>query len=338
MTPFELEQQLHPIRTWQDDLKFHYQAILGCGHFVNHERSYQWLVEENIGAHYLETQVLSDSYVRVYFGGLSEVELRVLARLFELSGEDEKANRSLYESFVLDYAKQHPEVDLSDYIASKMHSLHHSECFNKAYQPHYRVIKQQYLAYFDVFIQLECQQPYLIAIDGRCGSGKSTLGKLISEYYDCPLVHMDDFYLPQSMRTKERYATPGGNVHHERVKAEVIEPALRHEPLHYGIFSHEVMDVHHYIDVPTSSHLVVEGSYSLNPSLKDLYDIRIFMTIEPEHQLERILKRNGPVVLEEFKQRWIPLEELYFQNIHPEQWADIQINVTTLFGCETIKK
>ena len=56
-------------------------------------------------------------------------------------------------------------------------------------------------------------RPALAAIDGRCGSGKSTLAGLAAHRLGCPLFHMDDFFLPPALRTPERYAAPGGNVH-----------------------------------------------------------------------------------------------------------------------------
>ena len=51
---------------------------------------------------------------------------------------------------------------------------------------------------------------------------------------------------------------------------------------------------------------VVEGSYSCHPSLRALYDLRVFATIEPDEQLRRIEARNGGYA-EVFRTRWIPL-------------------------------
>ena len=65
-------------------------------------------------------------------------------------------------------------------------------------------------------------RPALAAIDGRCGSGKSTLAGLAAHRLGCPLFHMDDFFLPPALRTPERYAASGGNVHYERVEAELL--------------------------------------------------------------------------------------------------------------------
>lgn len=37
-------------------------------------------------------------------------------------------------------------------------------------------------------------RPILVAIDGRCGSGKTTLGEYLKGQFDCNLFHMDDFF------------------------------------------------------------------------------------------------------------------------------------------------
>ena len=35
----------------------------------------------------------------------------------------------------------------------------------------------------------------IVAIDGRCGSGKTTLAAELKRVYPCELIHTDDFFL-----------------------------------------------------------------------------------------------------------------------------------------------
>ena len=42
--------------------------------------------------------------------------------------------------------------------------------------------------------------PVLLGIDGRCGSGKTTLANWLAQQLHCPVLHTDDFYLPLSAR------------------------------------------------------------------------------------------------------------------------------------------
>ena len=70
---------------------------------------------------------------------------------------------------------------------------------------------------------------------------------------------------------------------------------------------------------------IVEGSYSCHPALWEHYDLRVFLTIDPENQMRRIEKRNGPEKAVMFAQRWIPLEELYFRAFDLQARCDIAL-------------
>ena len=39
----------------------------------------------------------------------------------------------------------------------------------------------------------EKELPVILAIDGRCGSGKTTLAGMIAQRYRAEVIHMDDF-------------------------------------------------------------------------------------------------------------------------------------------------
>ena len=156
--------------------------------------------------------------------------------------------------------------------------------------------------------------PAVLAIDGRCAAGKSTLGMKLAEAWDAPLFHMDDFYLQAHQRTEERLAEPGGNVDRERFLQEVLLPLRRGEPVLYRPFDCHSMDFRKAQQIAVKDIAIVEGSYACHPDLRDLYDLRIFMDIDPETQRERLLRRNGPEGLQRFIERWIPLEERYFES------------------------
>ncbi len=149
----------------------------------------------------------------------------------------------------------------------------------------------------------------VIAVDGRCAAGKTTLASLLEKKLGARTVHMDDFFLPEALRTPERLDTPGGNVHYERFLSEVA-PFLRE-----GAFSYMAFDCRSggFAEkrLPAAPYTVVEGSYCLHPSLIHLYDLKIFLDLPPALQRERILSREGARA-QTFFDKWIPLEEKYF--------------------------
>ena len=163
------------------------------------------------------------------------------------------------------------------------------------------------------FFEVHGDDVCVIAIDGRAASGKTTLAKRLEIEFGAGVIHMDDFFLPPELRTEERLSTPGGNVHYERFAEEVLPKLHCPEEFSYGKFDCSVMQINGEVTVGASCVRVVEGAYAFHPYFGCYSDIRIFSDIEYEEQLRRIKARNGDEKLETFKNRWIPLEEKYFE-------------------------
>ena len=166
-------------------------------------------------------------------------------------------------------------------------------------------------------------RPLLMCIDGRCTSGKSTLARILAERTDANVVHADDFYLQPHQRTAARYAEPGGNLDRERLLAEVIVPWRK-----TGAFCYRPYDAHEDTFAETICFArrpvtIIEGSYSSHPDLWPAYDLRVFLTTDRENQLRRVERRDGSAAVTEFRNQWIPLEELYFGSSHPEKRCDL---------------
>lgn len=154
---------------------------------------------------------------------------------------------------------------------------------------------------------------YIIAIDGRSASGKTTLANQLGSLLNADVLHMDDFFLPPKLRTKERLDMPGGNVHYERFMEEVLPYLSAKQPFSYRIFNCCKMDYDGRREMKDAPFRIVEGSYSHHPLFKDYADLTVFSDIEPEEQMRRIRLRNGDEKAEVFKNKWIPLEERYFK-------------------------
>lgn len=151
----------------------------------------------------------------------------------------------------------------------------------------------------------------LVAIDGRCAAGKTTLALQLQEKLGCPLFHMDDFFLRPEQRTQERYAQPGGNVDRERFREEVLIPLKAGSEIAYRRFDCRTMELQAPVVIHPGEVNLVEGTYSCHPALWEDCDLHIFMTVSPEAQLARLAQRDAQK-LAMFQSRWIPLEERYF--------------------------
>lgn len=167
-------------------------------------------------------------------------------------------------------------------------------------------------------------KPLIIGIDGRCASGKTTLAAWLQAETGCAVFHMDDFFLRPEQRTEKRLQAPGENVDHERFLEEVMLPLKSGKsPVVYRPYDCKKQALCGEVSVQTAEINIVEGSYSMHPSLWDFYDLRVFLTVSPEEQMRRIIARGGRESAEIFRERWIPLEEKYFSAFDIASRCDI---------------
>jgi len=166
----------------------------------------------------------------------------------------------------------------------------------------------------------------IIAIDGKCGSGKTTLANELGRLYDSNVFHMDDYYLRPELKTEERLKEVGGNVDYERFKDEVIKGILSGKEFNYQIYDCKKMQLTDIVSVSPRKLNIIEGSYSMHPSLIDNYHLKIFLDIDEESQKERILNRNGIEAYSRFVNEWIPKENQYFEKMNIREKCDLVIS------------
>ena len=174
--------------------------------------------------------------------------------------------------------------------------------------------------------QLQQKGRLIVAIDGRCGSGKSTLAARLERELRCSVFHMDDFFLRPQQRTAERFAQPGENVDHERFLEEVLLPLRSGQPLTYRPFSCAQQQLGAPVTAAPCRLAIVEGAYACHPDLWAYYDLWVFLTVDPETQMQRIEARSGAAKAAQFRDRWIPLEETYFSALDVQARCDMCIS------------
>lgn len=158
---------------------------------------------------------------------------------------------------------------------------------------------------------LKTGRQIVVAIDGNCTAGKTTLAAVLEKEYDCNVFHMDDFFLRPQQRTAERYAEPGGNVDYERFQEEVLIPLKKGSAFSYRPFSCKTFSLSDAVEVTPKALNIVEGTYCLHPYFGDVYDLKLFLSIDSELQRDRIYQRPRHVQGRFFTD-WIPMEKLYF--------------------------
>lgn len=167
------------------------------------------------------------------------------------------------------------------------------------------------------------KEKVVVAIDGRCASGKTTLAEALHTKTGWDVIHVDDFFLQPHQRNEERLKTPGNNFDRERFYEEVITNLNKPE-LTYRPYSFHQLCFLEPVTVCTTPVIIIEGSYSCHPSLMPYYDLTIFSDIDAKKQIERLKKRDASK-LDMFIQRWIPLEEEYFRTFDIAKKCDLVI-------------
>lgn len=166
-------------------------------------------------------------------------------------------------------------------------------------------------------------QPVLVALDGRCGSGKTTLAAQLARQFPGSItIHTDDYYLPPAQRVPGWETIPCANMNLERLQAEVLAPARAGQAFSTRAYSCREGDYLSPVSFPPAQLVLIEGSYSHHPSLAACYDLRLFVTCSREEQARRLRAREG-ARYPAFAARWIPLEESYFARYRIEENADL---------------
>lgn len=344
------QYNLYPNMQIQDMVKLIYQNEFAGGHLIKNEKdSLQKLQEE---CHYLEQkspniripdyvfEEIGNDLCRLHLTVLqcNNIELTTVNRFFLNTANSISGSIKSFEE-KLDVLRQcckdkelpYPLEELDAYLYVYKHHgyqpVSHSEIYRAAYAPAYRIVKSQYRDFFKIFCKIDLlmksKDTVNVAIDGNSSAGKTTLASLISDVYDCNIFHMDDFFLTPELKTEERLKEVGGNVDYVRFGQEIIDGLNKGSKFKYRIYDCKQMDFVKTISVTPKKLNIIEGAYSMHPTLINNYDLKIFLHIDEKEQSSRILKRNGASMLRKFLSEWIPLENGYFEEFKVQKRSDL---------------
>ncbi len=336
----------HPVMQPQDVTKLCYQAAFGAEHLLSDidaakryfDREFASVPPNNV----LLYEEISPEVCRVNLAAwkASGMPSEWLFRMFVHSAKVPHGSKTLFLEY-LEAAEQvlkNTEVCFSEtewkefqvkYRETGMPSVHHSQKYRDSEYPAYRIVNREFLTVMPILQSAagyaEQDRIKVIAIDGRAAAGKSTAAGMLRWILDADVIEMDDFFLPPALRTEERLAKAGGNVHYERFAKEVLPNLRKSEGFSYRRFDCSKMDYNGMRTVGTLLWRIVEGSYSLHPYFGEYADMKVFMDVQPEEQLRRIIRRNGSAMAEMFRNRWIPMEEGYLKKYRIQEMGNVII-------------
>jgi uridine kinase len=186
--------------------------------------------------------------------------------------------------------------------------------------------------------------PFLVALDGGSGSGKSTVALLIAEELGAALIHGDDFFAAEicdaewELRTPEARAADA--IDWRRLRAEALEPLLAGKLAKWHAFDFEVGARPNgkyamrtdFVEREPNAVIVLDSAYSTRPELADLIDLSVLVDAPVGLRHERLAAREDKGFLDSWHARWDSAEEHYFMNVRPKSSFDLVVaNVTWLF-------
>lgn len=336
----------HPSVQPQDIVKLCYQAAYGAEHLLSNldmareylEKEYNATDAKDIALY----ELISDSVCRVNIAAWKANRLPIhwLFRMFVTSACMKNTSDNLFLNYLqiaqkvlmqanIRFSIEDWKTYLHQYKKAGMPTVHHSSQYRKYEEPAYRIVNRQYIRLLPILekISRECvrDKVCVIAIDGRAASGKSTIAKQLKIILGADVIQMDDFFLPIDLRTQERFNTPGGNIHYERFIEEILPYISLKKSFSYRIFDCSKMDYNGEVVIASQKFRIVEGSYSCHPLFGKYADITVFSDVDADEQICRIRHRNGDVMVGIFRDKWIPLEERYFERYLIPQNADVYI-------------
>lgn len=341
---FLLQTRNHHHYTPQDAVKLCYQAAFGPSHMLgNPDRAREFLQEEchrlNGSSEPLWEEITEDLVrlnLRPWIG--EGLPLSWLFSLFQMTAELQPKGADTFFDYIsavsqlasdglLPFSNEAFMAWYEDYLSGGVRAVSHSDVYREVNAPAYRLISGRYLELIPVLKAIHGDPGiHVIAIDGMAGSGKTTLADALVRVLGCQVIRMDDFFLPRSLRTKERLAETGGNIHYERFAREIVPNIRKEHEFCYRRFDCGIMDYAGEVFVDACKLILVEGSYSCHPRFGDYMDLRVFVETDPETQLERISQRDIPGwMAERFRESWIPMEHRYHREFQIPEKAHIVI-------------
>ncbi|MEM7737045.1 MAG: hypothetical protein AAF267_14785 [Deinococcota bacterium] len=199
----------------------------------------------------------------------------------------------------------------------------------------------QYLAQFLREQHEHLPLPIVVALDGRSGSGKSTIAKLTADILnancaDTPMVTViegDQFYAGGSNSTWDARSTQ------EKV-ANVIDWQRQYKLLRalreQGAASWQAFDWEsdswdaepvplklEPIFTTVTDIIILEGAYSARPELADVTNLRVLVTSPDKLRRTRLQHREGEAYQADWEARWSEAEAYYLGEVMPADMFDL---------------
>ena len=187
-------------------------------------------------------------------------------------------------------------------------------------------------------LRTKLRRPVVVAVDGGSGAGKTTIAEKLMRFTEIALVPLDDFYQTVIAESEWPYKTVeqrlNGIFDWSRVRSEALEPLRAGRPGRWhafdftrGLGKEGTYSLKKEVtEVAPASTILVEGSYSASPPLRDLIDLAVLVDVQNRRRHLRTAARGDDA---EFPAKWHAIwdavEAHYFQHVCLPESFDLVI-------------
>lgn len=320
----------YPNSLSQDFLKLIYQSEFAGGHLIkSKDDSLKYLQIEIDSLNHIENKELyeyiSNNIVRINLESFLSLNLDInfLNNLFYESSLLEYKGLFLTQKTKLlyDYLKNNHEkysdFSLINVFLEKPTIFSHSITYKECYNPHYRVINTMFLPLefrilkLQKFIDsLDLSKLNIIAVEGRCASGKTTI---CNKLQNATIIHADDFFSKTDL------------LDYDLLK-KLLDKLQIGKNIKYTAYSCQTNSYYEKEIIDVKPIVIIEGVYSYSNPLKKYYTNLVYIETSKDLQSKRLMqKTNNKNIIDSYLNKWIPREEAYFNENNYIEIADLII-------------
>lgn len=167
-----------------------------------------------------------------------------------------------------------------------------------------------------------CGSTHVIAIDGRAGAGKTTLANelflALSSNRKVSVVHLDEIYAGWELALTDMLTAS---------LSKIIKSISVGESVTFPIYDWTWQQFDSTREISPSDLIIIEGVGSGQRIVRDVATATIWIDIDQETGLERVLGRDGFAIVEQMN-IWQEREEKHFLSDATRENADFILSTT----------
>lgn len=166
-------------------------------------------------------------------------------------------------------------------------------------------------------LQQQRTNPLFVVIDGPAGAGKTTLAREILSHVGMgEIIHGDDLY--------NGWADALTPTLEQTITRSVLEPLRAGAMPRYLRYDWESGKYRNEVAVPETPLIIFEGVGVALPSVTSFADLSIWIDIDPDFGLERVVARDGDAIAAQMRQ-WLPVQAAFFALHHNRENCSLHL-------------